>query len=164
MSTIHCPEPAVLRNWVISRILPAPPERVWSLWTQPQHLVQWWGPHDFTNPVCELDVRAGGNYRIVMRGPDGGEFPLSGRYYEVVAGERLVMTVHGSPPVAWCQAVDREPDLTVCFEPLGSQTRLTVRLHCPSVANRETLRWTGRTEGWAESLEALSAYLIRGGG
>ena len=159
MSTIHCPEPAVLRNWVISRILPAPPERVWSLWTQPQHLVQWWGPHDFTNPVCELDVRAGGNYRIVMRGPDGGEFPLSGRYFEVVAGERLVMTM----PEPWSDRPDFEAGLTVLLEPLGNQTRLTLRLHCPSAANDDGLCPARRLEGWVEGLEALSAYLIRGG-
>ena len=44
---------------------------MFKAWTDPKHMAQWWGPHTFTNPVCEMDVRPGGAYRIVMRGPDG---------------------------------------------------------------------------------------------
>jgi hypothetical protein len=46
------------------------------VWTDPSHLAQWWGPHGFTNPVCEMDVRPGGALRIVMRAPDGTDYPM----------------------------------------------------------------------------------------
>jgi uncharacterized protein YndB with AHSA1/START domain len=42
------------------RIFDAPRELVFRAWTDPEHLAQWWGPHGFTNPVCEVDLRPGG--------------------------------------------------------------------------------------------------------
>ena len=46
-------------------------------------MAQWFGPRGFTNPVCELDVRVGGSIRIVMRGPDGNDYPMTGVFREV---------------------------------------------------------------------------------
>jgi uncharacterized protein YndB with AHSA1/START domain len=63
---------------VITRIFDAPRELVWKAWTDPKHMAQWWGPQGFTNPVCELDVRVGGAWRIVMRSSDGIEYPCGG--------------------------------------------------------------------------------------
>ena len=59
------------RELVITRIFDAPQKAVFAAWTDPERLKHWWGPKDFTNPVCELDVRPGGAIRIHMRGPDG---------------------------------------------------------------------------------------------
>ena len=59
------------RDVSITRIIDAPRELVFRMWTDPAHMARWWGPHDFTNPVCELDVRVGGAIRIHMRGPNG---------------------------------------------------------------------------------------------
>ena len=164
MRVIHCPKPPAVRDLVITRVLPARPERVWAMWTQPQHLAQWWGLHDFTNPVSELDGRVGGSYRIVMRGPDGAEFPLTGSYREVTDGERMVMTFHATgSSEAWDGCADLEASLAILLEPLANQTRLTLRLYLPSDATGNALRLIGRPESWAESLEALTAYLVRGG-
>ncbi len=79
------------RDFVISREFAAPRELVWQAWNDPKHMAQWWGPHQFTNPVCELDVRVGGAYRIVMRGPDGVEYPMS----------RACLQSKRSSPSAW---------------------------------------------------------------
>ena len=65
-------------------------EVVFRAWTQAELVAQWWGPHGFTNPVCELDPRPGGKFRIHMQSPDGTIYPLTGVYEEVVAPERLV--------------------------------------------------------------------------
>jgi hypothetical protein len=51
---------------------------MFQCWTDPKYMVCWWGLHNFTNPVCELDVRIGGTWRIVMRGPDGTDTDLPG--------------------------------------------------------------------------------------
>ena len=48
------------REFVITRVFDAPRALVWKAWTDPKHMAQWWGPHTFTNPVCEMDVRPGG--------------------------------------------------------------------------------------------------------
>ena len=146
MRVIHCPKPPAVRDLVITRVLPARPERVWAMWTQPQHLAQWWGLHDFTNPVSELDGRVTGSYR------------------EVTDGERMVMTFHATgSSEAWDGCADLEASLAILLEPLANQTRLTLRLYLPSDATGNALRLIGRPESWAESLEALTAYLVRGG-
>src|SRR5690242_1348376 len=74
---------------VITRVFEAPRALVWQVWTEPRHVAQWWGPHGFTNPVCELDPRPGGALRIDMAGPDGVVSPCTGIFHEVVAPERL---------------------------------------------------------------------------
>jgi uncharacterized protein YndB with AHSA1/START domain len=87
------PSPAKIeRELVIERVFDAPPELVFQAWTQPAHLARWWGPKGFTNPVCEVDLRVGGAWRIVMRAPNGVEYPGGGIYREIVVPERLVFT------------------------------------------------------------------------
>src|SRR5262249_6024906 len=83
---------ALTRELLLGRTFDAPRELVFKAWTDPKHLAQWWGPLGFTNPVCEADARPGGKWRIVMRGPDGGDFPHGGEYLEVTPYERIVMT------------------------------------------------------------------------
>ena len=84
---------------------------------------RWWGPHNFTNPVCELDVRVGGTWRIVMRGPDGTDYPCGGVYREIVPNERLVFTniatdAAGQPVL--------EGLTTVTFAEMNGKTKMTV--------------------------------------
>ena len=52
------------REVTLTRIIDAPRALVWAAWTEPRHMAQWWGPHHFTNPVCEMDVRSGGKLLI----------------------------------------------------------------------------------------------------
>ena len=80
------------REVVITRIFDAPREFVFKAWTDPKHMARWWGPMGFTNPICELDARVGGAWRIVMRSPAGIEYPCGGVYREIVEPERLVFT------------------------------------------------------------------------
>src|SRR5258708_11000284 len=75
---------------VLTRVFDAPRELVFKAWTDPKRVREWWGPHGFTNPVCELDARPGGAIRIHMRGPNGIVYPMTGVYQEVVEPERLV--------------------------------------------------------------------------
>jgi uncharacterized protein YndB with AHSA1/START domain len=82
------------RDVVVTRTFNAPRSLVFKMWTDPKHLAQWWGPHQFTNPVCEVDLRPGGKLHIVMRGPKGtpydSDFPMSGTFEDIVPPERLV--------------------------------------------------------------------------
>src|SRR5260370_21490124 len=86
------------RELTLTRVLDAPRELVFRMWTDPQHVAQWWGPMGFTNPVREMDVRPGGALRIGMRAPDGTDYPMIGTYREDVSPERPVLpnsAVHG---------------------------------------------------------------------
>ena len=71
------------RTIVITRVFDAPRDLVFKAWTDPKHVAQWWGPQGFTNPLCEMDLRVGGVFRVHMRGPDGVTYPCKGVYREV---------------------------------------------------------------------------------
>ena len=62
--------PYAEREITITRVFDAPRALVFQAWTDAKHLAQWWGPHGFTNPVCEIDPRPGGAIYIVMQAPD----------------------------------------------------------------------------------------------
>jgi uncharacterized protein YndB with AHSA1/START domain len=80
------------QEFVITHEFAAPRELVCQAWTDPRHLAQWWGPRGFTNPVCQWDARAGQVIHVVMRAPNGAEYPMGGEFREVVPPERLVFT------------------------------------------------------------------------
>ena len=163
-------------EFVIIRVLPAPRALVFRAWTDPQLMAQWWGPHQYQNPVCELDARPGGQWRIVMTGPHGDEHPCCGEYREVVAPERLVMTIdHSLLSDEWHNMVNpqRRPGserpklealMTVTFEDApgpsaaaAPYTKLTIRSRFESIAIRDALLRIGMNEGWSQSLEKLAA-------
>jgi uncharacterized protein YndB with AHSA1/START domain len=62
------------RTIVTTRVFDAPRELVFEAWTNPKHLVQWWGPHGFTTTIRAIDARPGGVWRFVMHGPDGVDY------------------------------------------------------------------------------------------
>ena len=160
-------------EFLISRTFDAPRALVWKAWVDPRHLAQWWGPHGVTNTVCEVDLRPGGAHRIVMRTADGTDYPIKGVFREIVAPERLVMTLDCSEhPEAWQDMVnparrkeDRNPAgelvQTVTFEDLGGSTRLTIRTRFETVAIRDAMVKMGMNEGWTQSLERLAALLAK---
>jgi uncharacterized protein YndB with AHSA1/START domain len=166
---------AAADEFLISRLLAAPRALVFKAWTDPKHMAQWWGPKEFTNPVCEMDLRPGGAHRVVMRGPDGTEYPIKGVYREIVVPERLVMTLDCSEhPAAWHDLVnpkrrkdDRNPAgimlQTVTFDDLDGKTRLTIRTRFDSTAIRDAMLKIGMTEGWTESLNRLEQHLAKMG-
>src|ERR1700736_870142 len=99
MTTEDKAAPTLDRELVLTRIINAPRERVFKAWTDPELLKQWFAPLPYTPPVAELDVRAGGANLIVMRDPDGNDFPNRGVYLDVIENERLVFT--NAYPKAW---------------------------------------------------------------
>src|SRR5271168_3681513 len=79
------------REVVLTRVFDAPRELVFKAWTEPERLARWWGPHGFTNPVCEADVRPGGALLVHMQG-FGMTHVMRGTFVEVVEPERLAFT------------------------------------------------------------------------
>jgi uncharacterized protein len=159
------------REFVISRVFDSPRETVFQAWTDAGRLAGWWGPKGFTNPVCEIDPRPGGAYRIVMRSPEGVDYPVKGVYREVVRPERLVMTDDCSEhPKEWLDQVNPDrpegegpPALealsTVTFSDEGGRTRLTISTLFASVAIRDSMVKMGMEEGWSQSLDRLADLL-----
>ncbi|PCC70558.1 Uncharacterized conserved protein YndB, AHSA1/START domain [Nannocystis exedens] len=126
------PENASDRELVITRVFAAPRELVFKTWTEPQHVVRWWGPRGCTTTMREMDVRPGGVWRYVMRTPDGVDWDNRIRYHEVVANERLVYDHDGD--------VDDDPrgfHVITEFHARGEQTEVVMRMRFASVAARD---------------------------
>jgi len=77
---------------ILERHADVPPHIIWKAWTEPEHLVRWFTPKPWETPECDIDLRPGGKFRTLMRGPEGEEFDNSGCYLEVVENKKLVWT------------------------------------------------------------------------
>ncbi|HSC48346.1 MAG TPA: SRPBCC domain-containing protein [Gammaproteobacteria bacterium] len=144
------------REIELVRVYDAPRELVFRAWTDPAQLARWWGPEHFTNPVCEVDARVGGELRIVMRAPDGNDYPMRGVFQEVVRPERLVFT-----NIA-VDAEDRpiiEGLTTVTFAEQGGKTKLTLRTRGTAVKPVAIQYLQGMEMGWSQSLTKLATLL-----
>jgi uncharacterized protein YndB with AHSA1/START domain len=86
-------ETASAQEIAITRVYEAPRELVWKAWTEPEELVQWWGPPGWTTPIetVTMEVTPGGVFRLTSISDEGEEMPVSGVYREVVEPERLVL-------------------------------------------------------------------------
>jgi uncharacterized protein YndB with AHSA1/START domain len=86
-------ETATAQEIEITRVYGAPRELVWRAWTEPEQLVQWWGPPGWSTPLetVTMDVRPGGDFRLTSVSDQGVEMPVVGVYREVVEPERLVL-------------------------------------------------------------------------
>jgi len=141
---------------VMTRVFDAPRELVFKVWTETQHVAQWWGPKRFTNPVCEMDVRVGGAIRIHMRAPDGVVYPMTGVFQEIVVPERLVFV---------SSALDDKGNSmfdvlsTVTFADERGETALTLQLRVIKATAQAPQYLKGMEMGWTQSLDRLGQHL-----
>src|ERR1700722_5759112 len=159
MTTIGTSAAPTDRDLVLTRIIDAPRNKVFRAWTDPALLMQWFAPRPWTTPRAKLDVRPGGANLVVMRNPDGKEFPNRGVYLEVVENRRLVST--DAYVEAW--EPSQKPFMTVIltFEDAGGMTRYTARVRHWTVADREAHEKMGFHEGWGRCTDQLAALVAR---
>ncbi len=139
----------------ISRIFNAPCKLVWRAWTTPAMLVHWFGCAAFSTINAECDLREGGHWRVVLRAPDGTDFPAFGTYTAVRPIDHLAF------PHQWEKEV-------ASVNPAHHRTLVTVDLHDERERTRMEFRQTGlATEasrdshigGWCDSMDALAERL-----
>ena len=154
MTAIATANPSATREVTLTRDFDAPPSLVFQMWTEAKHLAKWWGPHGFTNPVCDIDARPGGAIRIHMRAPDGVVYPMTGTFREVVPPKRLVF-------MAVAEDHDGNPLLesltTVTFEEHAGKTKVIVQAKAVGLAPVAAQMLAGMEAGWTQSLERLEA-------
>jgi uncharacterized protein YndB with AHSA1/START domain len=143
------------REIVITREFDASRELVFNAWTDPEQVVQWWGPRGFTTTIHEMDVRPGGIWRFIMHGPDATDYDNKIVYIEVTKPERLVYS-HGS---------DKEDDpgkfhVIVTFAREGDRIGLTLRMLFASVEARNAMVEFGAVQGGNETLDRLGEFLL----
>jgi uncharacterized protein YndB with AHSA1/START domain len=83
--------PVAERELRASRLFKAPRPLVYKMWTEPEHIAKWWGPRGFTTTIQAMDVRPGGEWRFILHGPDGTDYPNHTVYEELAPPERLVL-------------------------------------------------------------------------
>ncbi len=141
---------AVLRDTELrlERLIAAPPEQVFALWTDPALLVQWWGPEGYETPSLEIDLRPGGGWTTTMRDNDGAVRTVCGVYRAIEPPRRLVFT--------WGWVVDgargHETQVTLTFDAVPGGTRLV--LHQTEFQDQETCKRHG--QGWSSSFNKLA--------
>ncbi|HEX8905702.1 MAG TPA: SRPBCC family protein [Longimicrobiaceae bacterium] len=149
--------PTADREIVVTRLVDAPRELVWRVWTEPGHIAKWWGPNGFTNTIHEMDVRPGGIWRFIMHGPDGVDYPNRVDYQEVVRPERLVY-LHGDDG----GDESRHFHVTVTFADEGGKTRLTMRsIFATPEARDYVVREFGAIDGAHQTLTRLEEYVAK---
>jgi len=137
---------------------------VWKAWAEPEHVMKWWGPKNFTAPFCKMDFRVGGKYLYCMRSPEGQDFWSTGVYKEIVPLEKIVCTDSFAdekgnivPASQYGMPGDWPEELlvTVTFEDEGGKTKMTLR-HVGLPAG-DMGEMAGA--GWNESFDKLAEGL-----
>jgi uncharacterized protein YndB with AHSA1/START domain len=150
MSNNNSAQASKKRDLVITRVFDAPRELMFKAWTDPDHLVHWWGPKGFTNTFQEFDLKPGGVWRFVMHGPNGADYRNESVFVEIVKPERIVFK-HVSAP---------QFQVTATFEDLGSKTKLIWRMLLETAAECEKVR-TYAVGANEQNLDRLEAQLAK---
>lgn len=150
--------PKMKHDIKLTRLIDAPREAVFKAWTDPKQLAKWWGPQHFTNPVCEIDLRVGGTMYIVMRGPDGNDYPMKGIYREIIPAEKLAFTniamdLQGNHQL--------EGFTTVTFADENGKTRLTVVTGAVGLVPAAEQMLAGMEAGWGQTIDGLEEFLAK---
>jgi uncharacterized protein YndB with AHSA1/START domain len=135
-------------------VLPAPPPLVFRALTDPPELAKWWGPHGFTTPGLELDLRVGGRYRIAMQPPEGELFYLQGEFRELDPPRHLAYTFRWEDP----DPDDVETLVTLSLRDLGGSTELTLDQGAFATEPRRALH----EQGWTDGFEKLRGLMSSG--
>jgi len=138
------------RELLLSRTLNAPVSLVWEVWTRAEHIANWWGPDGFTNTINRMDFRPGGEWELVMHGPDGTDYKNKSIFREIVRHKKIVYEHISGPRFT----------ATISFEEQGEQTIITWHMLFESAEEFiRTVKTFKADEGLKQNLEKLGRYL-----
>ncbi|MDA0271061.1 MAG: SRPBCC family protein [Chloroflexi bacterium] len=147
-------EPESEREVVVSRLIEGPRALVFEVFTEAQHVKQWWGPDGFTTTTHAFDFRVGGVWDYTMHGPDGTDFPNWIEWREIVPPARIVALhgAHADDPEAFVS--------TFTFVERDGGTEVTLRSVLPTKAFRDkVVKEYGAIEGGEQTLGRLAEYV-----
>jgi uncharacterized protein YndB with AHSA1/START domain len=137
------------REISVSRLLNAPISLVWKVWTYPDHIKNWWGPNGFTNTITKMDVKAGGEWNLVMHGPDGTDYKNKSVFKEVVVHQKIVFE-HVAPNFI----------ATIEFQEQGNKTFISWHMLFETAEQfLQVVKTFKADEGLKQNLEKLGVYL-----
>ena len=139
----------------VERVFDAPRDRVFAVYTDPELIPEWWGPHGMETRVDYMDVRTGGRWRFLMRGTDGSQIGFLGAYREITAPERIVQTFE------WEGMPGHVSVETAEFEDLGDRTRVVITSVFHTSWERDGMLGSGMEGGLNETYDRLDVLLER---
>lgn len=145
------------REIVMTRVFDAPRHLVFDAFTKPDLLKRWFGPRGWSLVVCEVDLKVGGGFRFVMRGPDGKDMGMRGVYRELTPPE-------GSIHTESFDDFPGEAQVTTVLVEQGGKTTLTATVLYPSQEIRDAVIKSGMEHGAAESYDKLAELLAASSG
>lgn len=138
------------RELHLTRLLNAPVELVWEVFTDPEHIKHWWGPNGFTNTITKMEIEPGGEWELVMHGPDGTDYKNKSMFKEVVKYKKIVYDHVSGPKFL----------TTIEFEAKGDNTEINWHMLFES---REQFIQVVKTfkadEGLKQNIEKLEHYV-----
>ena len=137
------------RELRITRMLNAPIDLVWEVWTNPEHIANWWGPNGFTNTIHKMDLQEGGEWKLTMHGPDGTNYPNRSIFKEIITLKKIVYE-HFNPHFI----------ATLLFESKGEETLIDWSMLFDTADMREiVIKAHKADEGLKQNVEKLEKYL-----
>ena len=137
------------RELRITRMLNAPIDLVWEVWTNPEHIANWWGPNGFTNTIHKMDLQEGGEWKLTMHGPDGTNYPNRSIFKEIITLKKIVYE-HFNPHFI----------ATLLFESKGEETLIDWSMLFDTAYMREiVIKAHKADEGLKQNVEKLEKYL-----
>jgi uncharacterized protein YndB with AHSA1/START domain len=138
------------RELLITRMLSFPVDLIWEAWTDPEHIARWWGPSGFTNTISTMEMKPGGEWNLIMHGPDGTDYKNKSIFKEIVFHKKIVYQHVSSPKFI----------ATIEFEAQGDATLL--KWHMLFESKEELIRVVKTfkaDEGLKQNIEKLQVYL-----
>ena len=130
----------------MTRTFDAPRELVFAMWTNPDHVAWWFGPHGFSMTIESMDVRPGGSWKFVMHGPDGRNYDNHIIYRVIDPPSRLCYS-HTTPKF----------DVEITFEDIEGKTLLTNRMIFDTAETRDRIAEEyGAVQGLEQTLSRLA--------
>jgi uncharacterized protein YndB with AHSA1/START domain len=146
---------ALDREIVLSRVINASRDLVFSAWTDPRHLPQWFGPAGFSVETKSIDIRVGGKWRFVMIAPDGTRY-TNRMLFRRIESPHLIEFDHGADK-------DNDPGIfrtTITFdEQSDGKTVITLRQMHPTKSQRDAGIGFGAVEFGYQTLDKLARHV-----
>lgn len=155
----HDSNAASASELIITRTFDAPRKLVWQAWTDPKHIMQWWGPMGFNNESCESDLRVGGRFQLAMRAPDGNVYPCVGTFREIVEPERIVYDGEAAEGHPCGAGIPPRAVVTVSFEEQQGKTRLSLHTRFASAERKQAAAEARFVISWEEALQRLDDFM-----
>ena len=153
-ATLTMPSPQEL---LFTHRFDAPRNLLFQMWTDPTHVVPWWGPVGFTTQNLEMDVRPNGLWRLIMHGPHGRDYHNKAVYLEVDPPKRLVLKHTGEDPE---HPVTHQMTMTFEEADAGKKTDLSMRMLFKSPEERDRIiKKYAADKGGVQTIERLAEYL-----